>query len=144
MRDAFPPSVIPAFWELLAEGIESGHIISNEMVLMEIEKQDDDLTAWCKEHSKLFIPMNQGIVDRAETVVKRFPNMMNPYKEKDFADPFLIAQADLLKAVIVTQEGRNGPQHPKSKIGDVCDGLNVRTIKMIQMVKELRWEFTRK
>lgn len=139
MRESYPIDAVPNFWVKLEEAAISGVVLSNEMVLMEIEKQDDDLHKWCKEKRHIFKPLGQDVVDATSGIVKQYPAMVSIHKEKDFADPFLIGHAKIINATIVTQENCNGPNHPKPKIPDICEALGIRTIKMVQLVKELGW-----
>jgi hypothetical protein len=141
MRDTYPMDVHPAFWRKFEDSAKIGKIVSSHMVYLEIEKQDDDLFKWCKLNSHIFLPVDQKIIYEVATIAKKFPRLINIEREKDFADPFLIAQAKVFGGTLVTQEKKNGPFHPRQKIPDVAELMNIRTTNILGMVKELGWVF---
>lgn len=137
-REAYPFEVAPAFWKNLQNGIESGRIISSVMVMKEIQRKDDDLHEWCKTVPSFFSDMTQEILNKAKDVVQTCPTMINPFSEKDGADPFLIAMAWASNGTVVTQE-QSASGRKKLKIPDVCDRLKIKCVPVLQMMKELQW-----
>lgn len=141
MRDAYPKSIVPTFWDKMTKAHMDGLIISNEMILREIERQDDDLHQWCKSVPDLFLKVDQQLMNGMAGIVRSYPKVVDPKKDKDGADPFLIAQAQVTGAIIVTQEKPAGSQAKKMKIPDVASAMDLGYINMLQFVKEMGWVF---
>lgn len=56
------------------------------------------------------------------------------------ADPFVIATAMELDAIVVTGEVLTGKMD-KPRIPDVCEGKGIRWINFLQMIRELKLTF---
>ena len=140
MRGAFHPSIVTTFWPKIETAATAGTILSTEMVFREIQKQDDDLHEWCKSVDGMFKKMDQETIDKVAEIIRSHPKMIDPKKDKDAADPFLIAQASILRGTVVTQEDFSGGPH-KLKIPDVCKAMGINCINMLTMIKEFGWTF---
>lgn len=56
-RRAYPPKTFPTVWERLDKLVSDGVLKASIEVLNELEKQDDELHAWCKERPAMFIEL---------------------------------------------------------------------------------------
>ena len=50
----FPPDVVPGFWARFEELIDNGQLIATEEVLYELEKKEDNVYKWAKNHKNMF------------------------------------------------------------------------------------------
>jgi len=100
-----------------------GTIVAVQDVLIELERQDDDVFAWAKRHVT-FVALHEEIQTSATEVLARSPQLVNTRRSRSVADPFVIALARVQGLTVVTAERASGsPQKPR--IPDVCAGLGV-------------------
>lgn len=74
-------------------------------------------------------------------ILQKHPTIVDPEKEGFDADPFMLAQASLHGAVLVTHEKPKKVGSTKDKIPDVCDTIGIRYVDSLTMFRELKWEF---
>jgi hypothetical protein len=70
--------------------------------------------------------------------VIRNRNLINPNTGRSGADPFVIALAQVNNCAVVTEE-KARPTRPK--IPDVCAGLGLRCINMLDLMRQERWSY---
>ena len=106
-----------------------------EDVLLELERQDDDVFAWAKRHVT-FVQLEDEIQASATEILARFPQLVNTRRSRSVADSFVIALARVQGLTVVTAERPSGsPQKPR--IPDVCAGQGVKCVPLLGMFKEL-------
>ena len=133
----YPPDVFETVWERIAGLIEEGRFLAPDEVLRELEKQEDDLHKWAKARSKMFLPLEQAIQQRAGAIANQFKSLVQTKTVMGgSADPFVIALAVERNLIVVTDEQRR-PKNPR--IPDVCDALGVRCIPLVQLFREEGW-----
>jgi predicted nucleic acid-binding protein len=136
----YPPDVFPALWTSLEAMIEDGELIAPEEVLHEIEKKEDALHKWAKTHEELFHPLDERMQRTTARILTQFPRLVDSEKERNRADPFVIALAMIRNCPVVTGEKNNGtPDRPKIPI--VCDHFGVRYINLLGLIREKKWRF---
>jgi hypothetical protein len=59
-------------------------------VLLELERQDDDVFAWAERHVT-FMPLEDEIQASATEILAKFPQLVNTRRSRSVADPFVIA-----------------------------------------------------
>jgi hypothetical protein len=79
-------------------------------VLLELERQDDDVFAWAKRHVT-FIPLEDEIQAATEFLAK-FPQLVNTRRSRSVADPFVIALARGQRLTVVTGGWVAQPEGP--------------------------------
>ena len=89
-------------------------------MLLELERQDDDVFAWAKPHVT-FMPLEDEI-QAATEILAKFPQLVNTRRSRSVADPFVIALARGQRLTVVTAERASGSPL-KPRIPDVCAGL---------------------
>lgn len=137
---SYPIANFPTFWGKLDDMINAGDLIAPMEVFIEIEKQEDELYKWVKARKKLFKEIDNNVEDAMrDRVLSKFPNMINPQNTRESADPWVIAQAIVDGATVVSEEERSKKNKPK--IPDVCKGLNVPRIRMIDLITAKNWIF---
>lgn len=137
-RRHYPPDLFPTLWERLESLIDSGTAVATEEVLEELRRKDDEIHGWAVRHRSMFIPIDELIQYRVLDVMSEFPRLVDNRSNRSGADPFVIALAQLHDLTVVTyEESTNSLRRPK--IPDVCARLNLRCIKMVDLIREQGW-----
>src|SRR6266496_4270053 len=136
----YPQDVFPSLWAKLEEPISSGQIVSSEEVYVELKKKADDLHDWIKGHKNMLVPLSEQIQRRSSELLIEYPRLVDTLRGRSMADPFVIATALELGAVVVTGEILTG-KLDKPRIPDVCQAKGVRWITFLQMIRELKLTF---
>lgn len=136
----YAPDVFPSLWSKLDTLIDSGEIVSSEEVYVELQKKSDDIHDWIKDRKHMLVPLSEEIQQRAVALLREFPRLVDTLRGRSKADPFVIATAMELDAVIVTGEVWTG-KLDKPRIPDVCQVKGIRCINFLQMIRELKLRF---
>jgi len=107
--------------------MDEGVVFSCEEVYGEIKKQDDALFKWAKERVTVFKKPTQEVLEQLKQVMSRFPNFAAQGGSTNRADPFVIAHAWAVGAIVVTDEERADRQKATKppKIPNACDKLGL-------------------
>ena len=112
--------------------------------------QTDDaaekLRQWRKDFPAFVRPTtsDQEVVRLSADIVRNFPNLIRQKKGKgeEVADPFIIAHAKALRAVVVTNERPEGKHSSNfNKIPDVCREFKVECINLIDFMRREGMQF---
>lgn len=139
-RKHYPPDTFLSFWENLSELIASGNLIATEVVLFELEKKDDEVLKWVKEHNSMFIPLDESVQIRASEILNEFPRLTKKKSDRTEADAFVIALADVTNSTVVTYEQLGGSTS-NPKIPYVCRNYGIRCISLIDVIRNEGWTF---
>ena len=135
----YAPEVFPSLWKQMEAAAADGTIVAVQDVLLELERQDDDVFAWAKRHVT-FVQLEDQIQASATEILARFPQLVNTRRSRSVADPFVIALARVQGLAVVTAERASGSLQ-KPRIPDVCAGVGVKCVSLLGMFKELGWQF---
>jgi hypothetical protein len=135
----YSPDVFPSLWKQMEAAAADGTIVAVQDVLLELERQDDDVFAWAKRHVT-FVQLEDEIQASATEILARFPQLVNTRRSRSVADPFVIALARVQGLTVVTAERASGSPR-KPRIPDVCAGVGVKCVPLLGMFKELGWQF---
>ncbi len=116
----------------------NGDLIATEEVLVELEKKEDDCYEWLKAREHMVIPIDERIQPIVSHILARYPLLVGTLKNRNKADPFVIALASSHGCVAVTQENRSN-NLDRPKIPDICDALGVPVMNLLQMFRQLGW-----
>lgn len=147
----YPPIFSKDIWDEFDNIFSQDKIISHIIVFEELttkSKNKDDLTKWIIPKRKHFKEFSVTQVHYVSQIIKRFTNLIDHDREKDEADPWLIAlaieeQAKLQlfnprkKVIIVNEESKNKPQ----KIPAVCNYFGLEHLNLLELFKYLGWDF---
>lgn len=111
-------------------------------MLAELEKKDDEVHKWAKDHPQLFVLIDMDIQQVVSDILENHERLVDKRKNRTSADPFVIALAQINNACVVTGE------HPtnnieKPNIPDVCNVLGIRYINFLSLIREQGWIFNR-
>ena len=136
----YPPDVFPSLWDKLEEYVKNGALRCSEEVYIELGKKDDGIHDWMKVRKEIIVSIDEPIQEIVLELLEKYPRLVDTYKNRSQADPFVIATAEHLQAVVVTSEKRRGNLEIP-KIPDVCDARGIRCITFLDMLRELEWKF---
>jgi len=151
MNRFYPKTFMPDLWNKLDTLIASGNIISHEYVKNELsykskKGQPDFLSEWIKDRSNIFRSITPEQIEIVKTILEKFPGLIDYKKEKEEADPWIIAlakeeieQPSLFKkdVSVVTMESARSPQ----KMPAVCTSFHIPYLDLFDFFIERRWAF---
>lgn len=139
-RDLLPPEVFPSMWDNLQVLIGSGDVRCVDVVREELGRRDDDVAAWARSQTGLFVPLEPDVQVATRNVLSAHPQLVGQGGGRNAADPFVIGLAVARGGVVVTEETLRG-RIDKPKIPDVCDALGVPWMNLVGFVRTQGWRF---
>lgn len=144
--------IFTGLWERLAELARSGRLVAPREVLRELEKGDDELVPWAREHAMMFQDPDEQQLVTVQAILRQFPDFVDPDKETPEADPFVVARALVGKAsqsasmlpqiwVVVAEENRRRMPEQRPRIPDVCDHYEIPCMRMFDLMRAEGWAF---
>jgi hypothetical protein len=137
----YPRDVFQGFWDDFEELAASGHAIIAEEVFKELTKKDDGAAEWAASIPGFVVDFDQQQETLLIPIMGRFPKLAKEGSNRNRADPFVIALAQMLNIVVVTQEDPGTENKPK--IPWVCDQLKVEWIDIIDLIRVEGWTYGR-
>jgi len=133
----------PGYWDWLDYQFTVGELGSVSMVYDELKEYGDELSVWVKNRKHQFLDISDDrtqkqfieILEHTSTLQNMKPGNIANFLGK--ADPWLIAKAKVLNAVIVTQETLVDEQCKQVKIPNVCVKFGVEYINTFQLLQRL-------
>jgi Zn-dependent peptidase ImmA (M78 family) len=135
----YAPEVFPSLWKQMEAAAADGTIVAVQDVLLELERQDDDVFAWAKRHIT-FVPLEEEIQASATEILARFPQLVNPRRSRSVAEPF----RDRAGSRTGSDRGYRGAsqrQFSEAKDPRCVRGVGVKCVPLLGMFKELSWQF---
>jgi Domain of unknown function (DUF4411) len=136
---SYPPDVFPGLWIKLDELITQQHVLCPDEVRVELARQEDELAKWVNARPHMFVPLDDAIQRATSEVLARHPLLMKATKNRNGADPFVIATAWVKSLTVVTEE--LGGTTTKPKIPSVCQALGVPCINVLSFLRDQGWSF---
>ena len=128
-------------WTKIEEEIVAGTICAPEEVMNEIEKKDDGLHDFLKEHeAQLVIPLDEEIMAGTKEVLAEFPRFAGSMRGRNKADPFVIATARAKEIIVVSEEGMRGNKN-RPKIPLACAHFEVECMTVLDYIEQQEWVF---
>jgi hypothetical protein len=136
---SYPPDVFPGLWTKLDELITQQQVLCPDEVRVELARQEDELAKWVNARPHMFVPLDDAIQRATSEVLARHPLLMKATKNRNGADPFVIATARVKSLTVVTEE--LGGTTTKPKIPSVCQALGVPCINVLSFLRDQGWSF---
>lgn len=136
-RRAYRPRNFPSFWRKMEELVEEGRIKISSEVYSELEKKDDDVFAWCKQHKEaIFVDIDEDVQDRVIEIMTSHPRIVDTKNGKSGGDPFVVAIASCEKEIstVVTEEHPGG-----NRIPQVCSEEGIDCINLADLIEREHW-----
>jgi Domain of unknown function (DUF4411) len=134
----YPIDVFPTIWDRLDSAIKEGKLMASEEVMRELERKDDEASAWMKARPSMIVPFSAEIESEVIKLMGRFPRLVDTKKGRSGGDPFVIAVAITGGHTVITGENATG-KLDAPRIPDVCKELQIPCIKMLDFFREQRW-----
>jgi hypothetical protein len=133
---------IPDLWYLLDSLFKSNRIISHEYVFDEINP-NDFLGKWIQDKLRYFLGLSEKQIELTTKILEKFPDLIDTEKEKNQADPWVIALA-IEKSEEITLFGKNVVIYVVSqekissskKIPAVCSAFNIPHLNLEAFLKD--------
>lgn len=123
-----------AVWDKLSELTDAGLIVSPSDVLLELEKQKDDLYEWAKQSPGLFLEPDREVMEVFTEIVNTYPDFMKVNSTKSGADPFVVALAKVKGLVVVTYETA-AKKNAAPKIPNVCLDHGLDCVQLVDVLR---------
>lgn len=145
-RKHYCQRVFPSVWSKLDELIRQGAIHSCEEVLRELQEQEDDLYSWAEQRKAVFVKPNAAVLANVKKLMTKFPNIAASGGSRNKADPWLVSQAMLLGAIVVTDEqppdkGKPTRDTKPPKIPTVCEHFGVWWLRPVEFFADIGASF---
>lgn len=141
---------LPEIWEEMDKLFAANRIISHKIVFDELTtqaKKPSYLSKWITSKQIYFRSETGFQAKQVATIIAKFPRLIDPFCEKEQADPWLIAlaieentQTKMFppgqEVAVVSQENTNNP----NRIPAVCKYFSVKHLNLDQFFKENEWE----
>jgi hypothetical protein len=146
-NEYYQMEVCPGYWDWLDHQFAAENLASVSMVYDELKAFGDELSDWVKERRVQFLDVSDEATQShfseiAEHVVQL--ENLKPGNRENFlegADPWLIAKAREIKAVVVTHEALAPESSRKVKVPNVCKVFDVECINTFQLLRRLEARF---
>lgn len=136
-----PRDIFPSLWDLLEGLISDGRVTMPRAVLIELERVDDDCAPWARSLDGFVRETSQDEIEIVMDITRRHPEWVTA--DQNEADPWVIAHALTLGAVILTNEGRRGPDvlDRNLRIPNVADEYGATAISFNDFARSEGWSF---
>lgn len=138
----YRPQTFPSVWELVAQGVQDGRIITPREVFNELCGKDDDVKAWIEAFDRsLFVEPSPEVQTLSGAFYDRLPNP----DMRDKADPFVLAEAQHRHFVVVTYEGTSfsgsRTKHWDRRMPGICNEFGIACCTMPEALERLGGSF---
>lgn len=141
-------TVCPGYWDWLKRAHAQGEIASIVSVRNELQRGNDSLAVWAKDHLALFWDESDDATQAAFATVAQYvasqAHIMKAGALNEFldgADPWLIAKAMAIGATVVTHEQFKPDVRKKFLIPNVCQNFNVPYVDTFDLLTQLEAKF---
>jgi hypothetical protein len=133
--------IVPGFWEWIDRMVQDGQIYSTVTVYDELTDGNDELAQWARDRrdTGLFVDHD----NRAQSAFQTIANYVAKNYERqhsdaflDGADPWVVAQAQVDKATVVTREAAVNMYSKKVKIPNICRVFGIDCIDTFAMLRK--------
>jgi hypothetical protein len=130
----YPKDVFSRLWATLEEWGRAGRVLSPDEVMRELAASEDEASAWATENKHIFRPPLEGVQVAAKEVLARYPELVPEDASRAYADPWVVAQARVDEATVVSSEKLARPGG-RAKIPDVCAAFDIPCMKLLDMFR---------
>jgi len=136
----YPPQSFPTLVKHVEALIAAGDLRASKEVLEELQRQDDDLNKWAKDHPALFVEDSDPVQDAVTALMDKYFNQDKPDKGINGADPFVIGLAMTSNPVLTVVSGEKPGSAENPKIPYVCGQDKVPHITFLGLIQAEGWQ----
>lgn len=140
-----------SLWDHLEKMMQDENIISHQLVFDEINsnsKNPDFITKWIANKKNSFLKRTEMQISLMPQIVKDFPDLIDPNREHEQADVWLIALAieksrelTLFQTSLIIVVSQENP-HSSKKIPAACRFFGIRHFSLREFFDELGFSLT--
>jgi Domain of unknown function (DUF4411) len=134
----YPPDVFPTIWERIDEASRDGRIYVVEEVVTELKRKDDGIYEWVRERESMIVSIDEQLQLAVVEVMGKYPKLVDTRKNRSGCDPWVIGLAMSRGLTLVTAE-KPGGTLSRPRIPDVCTGLEIPCIDVIEFFRRQGW-----
>ena len=141
----YPDDIFPTYKKEVERLIAAGKWRAVNGVAIEITHVGTPkLKVWAKANPGQFQSHDAALLKEANAITVAYPGLIDPYARHDDADRYVIALAKLNGWAVVTHES---PARSKKHavrthfIPDVCHGMGVECIDLLELMRREKWSF---
>jgi hypothetical protein len=136
--------VFVGLWDNLGRLVSDGRFIAPLEVLRELERGDDELLQWARDHREMFKPVDEEVWKVARGIAAELQGLVDHTKQSADADIFVVALAlaqpiTLLGSCAVVAHER--PRAGRVRIVDACAHYGIEYMGLQQMFAREGWRF---
>lgn len=136
----YPPASFPTLVKHVETLIAVGDLRASREVFEELQRQDDDLSKWTKNHPDLFVEDSESMQDTVAVLMNRYFNPKKPEKGISGADAFVISLAMTTDPVSTVVSGEKAGSKENPKLPYVCGTENVPHITFLGLIQAEGWK----
>ena len=91
LKRNYPRKALGPLWDLLEQLADEGRLIAPHEVQRELDGVDDEMKAWAKARSGIFVPIDAEQGNVLKEIQTEFPEVGAPAKPGPHADPWCLA-----------------------------------------------------
>jgi hypothetical protein len=146
---SLPPSVFPGILDALDQLVSKKLLISIDLVYLELQEiidNENPVKIWVSNNQGIFLPTHSEIQLLGRQLINKYLEPNTLMKNKNGADPFIVAAAKYFNCRVVTQEKpkrpANDPNCKKYSIADLCIIEKIPHYRLVDMLKEEQYRLT--
>ena len=130
----YAPDLTPGYWRDVPRLVSDKRAILSEEVREELERIEDGLRDWARTNIAAWQPLTDPIQEVVGHIMANWGQLVDVRKDRSRADPFVIATAKVIGAIVVTDEKHGTAKDPR--IPFVCERLDVPCLDVYSFVRE--------
>ena len=91
LKRSYPRKALGPLWDLVETLADQGRLIAPNEVFRELSQVDDEMTAWAKARSAIFVPIDTPQATALKEIQVEFPGVSAAGKPGPHADPWCLA-----------------------------------------------------
>jgi hypothetical protein len=139
----YPRRTFESLWHQLETMTSEGRLISTDEVLVELERRDDEIYRWARQHSGVFRSPSRDVILQVQQLLNDFPYWGDlASREGPWADPLVVAEAVVEQrtqeaslfgstCLVMTEERKP----PALRIPLVCDRYDIASVNFHEMLE---------
>lgn len=101
----YPRTEYPKEWQLFEDLLNNGNMRISRQVYIEITNGKDNLSTWIKGFKTAIFEDTKEIQEIVSRIMNKYDFVFDPASTRNFADPYVLAVAEHLGGIVVTDEG---------------------------------------